>query len=121
MNDLAQLQQDWQSLEFISPLEQSLKFERVSELQEFAETRTSAEKFNKLWGYFYAPDAPKPDIYQFGVPIRRSLFLRKLDRIRWRWFWSYQDEFYGLHGYQVVIDATRMIETNRFYLWPKHS
>ncbi len=115
-DDLAQLQQDWQSLEFISPLEQSLKFERVSELQEFAETRTSAEKFNKLWGYFYAPDAPKPDISQFGVPIRRSLFLRKLDRIRWRWFWSYQDEFYGLHGYQIVIDATRMTETNRFYL-----
>ena len=115
-NDLAQLQQDWESLEFVSPLEQSLKFERVSELQEFAETRTSTEKFNKFWGYFYAPDAPKPDISQFGVPIRRSLFLRKLDGIRWRWFWSYQYEFYGLHGLQVVIDATRMTETNGFFL-----
>jgi hypothetical protein len=114
-DDLAQLQQDWQSLEFISPLEQSLKFERVSELQEFAETRTSTEKFNKFWGYFYAPDAPKPDISQFGVPIRRSLFLRKSDGIRWRWFWSYEDELYELRSSRVVIDATRIVETNKSF------
>ncbi len=104
-NDLAQLQQDWQSLEFVSPLEHALKFERVSELQEFAGTRISTEKFNKLWGYFYALDAPvKNDLDQMG-PIRRSLFLRKCDEHRWRWFWSYQDELYGLQSLQVVLEC----------------
>jgi hypothetical protein len=114
-DDLAQLQQDWQSLEFTGALEQSLKFERVSELQEFAETRTSTEKFNKLWGYSYAPDAPvENDLDQIG-PIRRSLFLRKWDELRWQWFWSYQDELYGLQSLQIVIDATRMAETNKSF------
>ncbi|HEV2434458.1 MAG TPA: hypothetical protein VG077_00510 [Verrucomicrobiae bacterium] len=113
--DLAQLQQDWQSLEFINPLEQAFKFDRAMGLRDFKQTRSSSEKFDKLWGYFYAPDAPKPDISQFGVPIPRSLFLRILDRIRWRWFWSYEDELYELRSSRVVIDATRIAETNKSF------
>jgi hypothetical protein len=108
-DDLAQLQQDWQSLEFIGQLEQTEMYGRVEQLQEFAQIRKSSEKFNKLWGYFYGPDA-------FLVSdSKRPLFLRKWDEIRWRWFWSYQDELYGLQGFQVVIDATRMVETNQSF------
>jgi hypothetical protein len=111
--ELAQLQQDWQSLEFTGPLEKALMFERVEQLQEFEQSRESSQKFNKLWGYYYAPDAPKPDLSQFGGPIRRSLFLRKCDELRWRWFWSYQDELYGLQSLQVVLDATGMAQANK--------
>ena len=55
-DDLAQLQQDWQSLEFAAPFEQTIKFERVEHLQQFAQIRKSSEKFNQLWGNFYAPE-----------------------------------------------------------------
>ncbi len=101
-DDLAQLQQDWQSLEFVEPLEQTMMFERVEHLQGFAQIRKSSEKFNQLWGYFYAPDAPsyKKNNDTFPSQIRRSLFLRKWDELRWRWFWSYQDELRSLQAFQ---------------------
>lgn len=116
-DDLAQLQKNWQSLEFTAPMEQSLTFERVERLQRFAQIRKSSEQFNQLWGYFYAPDAP-PNINNDTFPsqIRRSLFLRKWDELRWRWFWSYQDEVRGLQAFQVVINAACMAETNQSFL-----
>jgi hypothetical protein len=115
-DDLAQLQQDWQSLEFTSPLEQAMMWERVEHLQEFSHIRKSSEKFNELWGYSYAPDAPlKKTEDFFPSKTRRSLFLRKWDELRWRWFWSYQDEMRGLPSFQVVIDATRMAEANKSF------
>lgn len=116
-DDLAQLQQDWQSLEFIAPIEQSMMFERVENLQEFEQTRKSSEKFNKLWGFFYyAPETPvQENMMPRSMLTPRSLFLRNWDEIQWRWFWSYQDELYGLKSYQIVIDATRAAETNKSF------
>jgi hypothetical protein len=108
-NDLAQLQRDWQSLEFVSPLERTILFERAENAQEFEQIRESSEKFNKLWRNFYGPNA------YLASGSKRSLFLRKWDEIRWRWFWSYQDELSGLQGLQVVVEATRMAETNRSF------
>jgi hypothetical protein len=114
--DLVQLQQNWQSLEFSAPLEQAMMFERFGRLQQFAQIRKSSEKFDELWGDFYAPDAPPTKSEDmFPSQIRRSLFLRKWDELRWRWFWSYQDELRGLQAFQVVVDATRMIETNKSF------
>jgi hypothetical protein len=115
-DDLAQLQQDWQSLEFTRPLERTFEFERFSALQQFRQTRISSEEFDKLWGVFYAPNAPgKPELDHFGEPIRRTLFLRRYDEFRWRWFWSYEDELYELQSFQVVLNATRMVETNKSF------
>jgi hypothetical protein len=102
-DDLAQLRQDWQSLEFAAPLERTIMFERVERLQKFAQIRISSEKFNELWGYYYAPDAPLKKIENmFPSKIRRSLFLRKWDELRWCWFWSYQDELRGLQAFQEL-------------------
>ena len=116
-DDLAQLQQDWQSLEFTAPIEQAMMFERVEQLQEFTETRTSTEKFNKIWGYFYyAPETPvKENMIPRSMLTPRSLFLRNWDELQWRWFWSYQNELHGLRSFQVVIDATRVAETNKSF------
>jgi hypothetical protein len=114
--NLAQLEQDWQSLDFTKSLELALMFERVENLQECVQTRKSSEKFDKLWGYFYTPDAfAEPELDQFGERPRRSLFLRKCDELQWRWFWSYQDELYGLRSLQVVIDATRSAQTSKSF------
>jgi len=113
-DDLAQLQQDWQSLEFTRPLEQTLMCERVEHLLEYEQIRKSSDKFNRFWGYFYA-SGKTPEENLFPMQKNRSLFLRKWDEIRWRWFWSYQDEVRGLQAFQVVIDATRMAETNKSF------
>jgi len=115
-DDLAQLQRDWQSLEFTSPLEGAIMFGRVGQLQEVKQIRRSSKKFDELWGYFYAPNAsPNRNKDLFSSQKRRSLFLRKWDELRWRWFWSYQDEKSSLQAFQVVIDATRMAETNKAF------
>ena len=99
-DDLAQLQQDWQSLEFTAPIEQAMKFERVENLQEFEQARKSSEKFNRLWGYYYTSDT-SPDRGGDMMPLKkRSVFLRKWDELRWRWFWSYQDELHSLQEFQ---------------------
>jgi hypothetical protein len=116
-NDLAQLQPDWQSLKFTVPIEQSMMFERVESLQEFEQIRKSSEKFNKLWGYlYYVPETPvEENMIPRSMLTPSSLFLRNWDEIRWRWFWSYQDELYGLKSYQIVINAARMTETNKSF------
>jgi hypothetical protein len=99
-DDLAQLQQDWQSLEFTAPLEQTIMFERVEHLQQFAQIRKSSERFNRLWGYFYTSDT-SPNRDGDMMPLKkRFLILRKWDELRWRWFWSYQDELRGLQAFQ---------------------
>ena len=100
--DLARLQQDWQSLEFVAPFEQTIKFERIELLRQFAQIRKSSEKFNQLWGgLYYAPETPvKENMIPRSMLTPRSLFLRKWDELRWRWFWSYQDELRGLQALQ---------------------
>src|ERR1700722_9847024 len=112
-DDLAQLQRDWQSLEFNAPIEQAIMFGRVEELQNFEQTRKSSEKFDRLWGNFYTTHTSRSEDSYLK---KRSLFLRKWDELRWRWFWSYQDEVRGLSSVQVVINATRMAETNESFL-----
>ena len=100
--DLARLQQDWQSLEFVAPFEQTIKFERIELLRQFAQARTSSKKFNQFWGdLYYAPETPvKENMIPRSMLTPRSLFLRKWDELRWRWFWSYQDELRGLQESQ---------------------
>lgn len=111
-DDLAQLQQDWQSLEFTAPLEQNLMFERIETLQQFGQIRKSSEKFDELWGEFYTTDS-SPKRVRYAAPLeKRSSFLRKWDELRWRWFWSYQDELRSLQMFQTAIGAWRMAETN---------
>jgi hypothetical protein len=108
---LAQLQQDWQSLDFIYSLERAFVYERAEHLPEYEQIRKSSDRFNKLWGYFYTSDAPSGEC--FFPTKQRSLSLRKWDELQWRWFWSYQDEVRGLKAYQVLIEATRLAETNK--------
>ena len=115
-DDLAQLQQDWQSLEFTSPLEQAMVFEQVEQIQELEQIRKSSKRFNEIWGYYYTSDTTSANRGGDMMPLKtRSLFLRKWDELRWRWFWSYQDELSGLQSFQVVLAATHMAETNQSF------
>ena len=90
--DLAQLQQDWQSPEFIRAYEHILLWERVAAMLTFDQTRR--------------------------IPYFKIMFAHPPSRwneTQWRWFWSYKDEVLGLQAFQVVIDAARMAETNNSF------
>jgi hypothetical protein len=120
-DDLAQLQQDWQSQEFTAPIDQTMMFEQVELLQKFGQIRKSSEKFDQFWGEFYTSDS-SPNRSRYAMPLeKRSSFLRKWDELRWRWFWSYRDELRGLQMFQVAIGAWRMTETNNTFQWSQSS
>ena len=117
-HDLAQLQQDWQALEFNGAIEQAITFERVENLQEFEQTRNSSEKFNVLWGsFYYAPETPvQENMTPRSMLTPRSLFLRKWDELRWRWFWSYQDELRELQAFNgLKLDQNSSYDLRDFY------
>jgi hypothetical protein len=94
--DLERLQQAWQSLEFIKPLEQAYLMER-------AVTPPSLDRYRR-----------QPDELW-----RRIIGLKPLGKLlfynQWRWFWSYADEKHALQSSQVLIEATRLTETNRSF------
>jgi hypothetical protein len=96
-NDLILLQQNWQSLEFISPIEQAYLMERVMDL-------CSMEQFQQ-----------NPDDLWRGVSGRSDGIQRMWHKGQWRWFWSYADERRALETQSMLIEATRMAETNNSF------
>ena len=107
---LAELQQDWTSLEFIRTEENALAMERAggeitlskwrgstSELERYFEI---GENARALMGY---PD-DKETIWH-KAKLATQIFM-------WRNWWSYPDELRCLKGYEVCINAARFAETN---------
>ncbi len=92
-SDLSGLQQDWQSLDFIRSVKQAYLMKRVSEVCSMEQFRQNP---NEVWSSVSGNDG-----------IQRSW-----DKNQWRWFWSYADEKRALQISAVLINATRMAETN---------
>ncbi len=141
-SDLAQLQHDWQSLEFVAPMGKALGFERVSsmELQDelqhfranllaFAQSPPTSfvvkSKVNGKWTNwngsstnFYMIDKTDFDQSQHSLFVRVAGAVPKLWRclVTWPAFYSYEDELRGLREWQVMFAATRMAETNASFL-----
>jgi hypothetical protein len=127
--DLAHLQQDWQSLEFIAPLKNAFLFERISELQLLNNLHQSPTNLDAQvsWAEFaMAPEKEyrykRTENGTYVLDDERSLFQKvkdgistQWDKFQWRWFWSYTDEVRGLQMCQVVIDGTQMMETNNSF------
>jgi hypothetical protein len=120
--DLAQLQQDWQSLEFIAPLRNAFLFERMTELQLQNSLRQSPTNLDAQIEWTKPETAYQYKRTENGTYVlddERS-FLRKMmdgistkwDKFQWRWFWSYTDEIRGLQMWGVVIDESQMLGTN---------
>jgi hypothetical protein len=95
-NDLKLLQQDWESLEFIKPVERAYLMERVL-------ASRSLEHYRE-----------NPDEGWAWVEHRNALD-KMWCQNQWRYFWSYTDEKRALQIYQVLVDATRTAETNHSY------
>ncbi len=96
-SDLASLQQDWESVEFIGAAKRTFLAERVINLN-------SMEHF--LLNSF--------DLWR-GVSGNDKEISWQLCKFQWQWFWAYADEKRMLQTYQVLADAVRMAETNCSY------
>jgi hypothetical protein len=121
--DLAKLQQDWQSLEFISQLNNAFLFERLKTLQLVNELRHSPTNL-ETWAiapnqsYRYKKVTVGTST-EYVLDDQRSSFKKLMDAIstrwdkfQWCWFWSYTDEVRGLRMWRVVMDGTEMLQTN---------
>ena len=95
-NDLESLQLNWQALQFIKPFENALLMDRTAFIPYIEHLRKNP---NELWDAVMASG----DIQKMWC------------KNQWRWFWSYADEKRALQIDQVLIDATRMCETNHSY------
>ena len=96
-SDLASLQQDWESVEFVGAAKRAFLTERVINLH-------SMEHFLQ-----------NPSDLWRGVNGNEKKISRRLCKYLWQWFWAYADEKRMMQTYQVLADAMRMAETNHSF------
>ncbi|HLX96878.1 MAG TPA: hypothetical protein VKU37_14135 [Verrucomicrobiae bacterium] len=123
--DLAQLQRDWQSLEFISSMKNTFLFERVNDLRWLNDLRQSPTNLDEVvaWNmpseeHRYKRTAGGTYVLEDDRAFPRKVIdqiLLQWDKYQWRWFWSYTDEVRGLHMSQALIDGIQMMETNKSF------
>ncbi len=103
---LATMQRDWASLEFIRGDENALAMERVISKITLTKWRDSNSElqnyFNRLESF---EDTEQKDTISDKFKIRIKVFM-------WRYWWSYPDELRLLKGDQALLEATRSVETN---------
>jgi hypothetical protein len=113
---LAQLQQQWQALEFVAPLGPSLAFERAVSLESIESWRASNEGIVQLMTTELARspipavqpmhDDPVSDLLAGGAAGIRTVMFGPM----WRAYWSYKDEWLTLRAYQVLLDQLRQVK-----------
>ncbi|HVU28671.1 MAG TPA: hypothetical protein VHG71_13180 [Verrucomicrobiae bacterium] len=96
-SDLAMLQHDWESIEFLDAAKKSFLAERVVNLL-------------SMEHYLQNPS----DLWN-GVNGNDQEISRKLCKFYWQWFGVYSDEKRMMQAYQVLADATQMTETNHSF------
>jgi hypothetical protein len=116
LNDgqLAALQRDWMSLEYIRPEENALAMERVTGEITLAKWRSSKAELEKC--FERGEDARK----SMGFPGKATSALAmarvKFELFLWRYWWSYPDELRSHKGYGVLLNTMRLVETNGSFL-----
>lgn len=103
---LAALQNDWQSIEFIPELETTFEAERFTMIASLKKWRGSNSEFERfLSQIFDMPGAEAPRLFKNPLELNEQIF-------RWRYWWSYSDELKTLKGYQLLLGASRAAQTN---------
>jgi hypothetical protein len=96
-SELVSLQQDWESVEFVSAAKRTYLAERVINLHS---TEHFLQSPSDLWS---------------GVNGNDEEITRRLCKFQWQWFGAYADEKRMMQTYQVLADAMRMAETNHSF------
>jgi hypothetical protein len=103
---LAELQQDWTSLDFVRGDENAMAMERVTGRITSAKWRSSNSKIQdyiETWVRLGLSDQEETTLDKLKI---------KTKIILWRYWWSYPDELRALEGYEVFLHAARFAETN---------
>jgi hypothetical protein len=107
---LATLQRDWMSLEFIRGDENALVMERVISEITLTKWRDSNSELQNYFDHMEMfEDSEQKETVSDKLNIKTKVFM-------WRYWWSYPDELRLLTGDQALLEATRSVETNYSFL-----
>jgi len=110
---LAQLQNEWEQLDFIRSSSKATAMERTVGEIALGDWRHSTAAFEQYLGI------GKNARIAMGMPddseSLRARISNQLQIFFWRYWWSYPDELRALKGYQVLLGASRLVETNRSF------
>jgi hypothetical protein len=109
---LAALQKNWERMDFLNDLENSIVVERAWMGSGIQKMRASHEGFAGTLGRFGSSSGSTwswpPDWNDITEHSRDAI-----GEVMWRSSWSYSDELYLLKSGQLILEALRTIQTNR--------
>jgi hypothetical protein len=116
---LAELQSEWQDIEFLSAAEASLSMERVLGEKNIATGRISSAARDEMLSLGRIAGGSSNLFLQsieFGKEIvddPNSAAMKVIDRYprywAWKWWWSYDEDLYRKQAWQTGIEAVRVI------------
>ena len=116
---LTALQKSWMDLKIIAAAEQSLSMERAFGEMMAARLRASPSEIHSLYGVFgggsSASGSSSGDWFdQVAETLKEGWHdtKNKGQEFLWQVAWSYPDQLRSLKGYQVLLESTRMVQTN---------
>lgn len=115
-SELRLLQHDWESMEFIKPMENAMEIDRLWEIANIQNSRTSNNPSASFWIASSSGSGTGSsggfldELKQVGQAAKR-----KTSDALWRVSWSYSDELHVLQGDQVTIECLRQVETNGYF------
>jgi hypothetical protein len=114
--DLARLQKNWEQMEFVRALENSMTMERAMQEDLLQKARVSNSEFRRLLGWSSAGGWTSSGDWWQDVQDRLKTERDEVAVSIWRTKWSYSDEMLTLEYDQIALDAFRAIETNQPFL-----
>jgi hypothetical protein len=105
---LAALQKDFASLEFLRAEENALEMERVTGAITLTEFRSS----NSTLLHYLLMVENIPWVSSEKKTTAMDLIRLRSRVVRWQYWWSYPDELRTLRGYQALLNAARSASTN---------
>jgi hypothetical protein len=114
-SELSMLQHDWESMEFIQPLEHALEMERAREILALQDLRTSNSPSAYAISVVAGLGAGSSSTSSYSLKNFSQAAARKTSDILWRTSWSYRDELRALQARGILIEAVRQVETNGFF------
>jgi hypothetical protein len=103
---LAGLQQDWTSLDFVRGDENAMAMERVTgriTAEKWRSSNSKIQDYMQIWIRSGLSDQEETALDKLKI---------KTKIILWRYWWSYPDELRQLKAYDVFLKTARLVETN---------
>ena len=111
---LVVLHQQWERQEMMEAMEGALLMERASTVSTIAWTRASNDGFRELGMSSSTSWSSSGDLLEdLKEGVRKTKLVGA--GYMWRASWSYKDELRMLQESQIVLEALRIIKTNRFF------